>query len=323
MKLSSVINMLNYISGSSSNEKSDDTINMLEKVKDDFTQMKDEYYYKSAEFYEYLIQILHQLNLSLDLENIRDNISEFNKFINKDKKGAFGKYLKNVNETIKLRTNKISGFIANKKAHLKMLEYYSENEKYLPEHIRLKTKISKFKPDNVVLKNLPFYYLQLFKGNRFSLPGKNEIRESELNEAVKSIENNSEGGAAFLVTGASGIGKSWFLENLAGELSVSQPVYLNILEYIERSKFPLKQLISDISGMNGNLTTIINKYPVGTVFVIEDIENYISGKEGERFMLDVLSELIDRFGNKFYFLFSANINSLKIIEESIKLINSI
>jgi len=60
--------------------------------------LKDEYFYSAAEFNEYFIQILHQLNLNLDLVSVRENISEFNKFIKKDKKSVLGAYAKKVNE---------------------------------------------------------------------------------------------------------------------------------------------------------------------------------------------------------------------------------
>ncbi len=324
LKLSSIINILKYISGSSAKADIEESKLMLQKVRDDFTGLKDEYFYKSAEFYEYWIQILHQLNLNLDIDHIRENIPEFNKFIKNEKKGWLNDHIENINRVLKTKTDKIHKFIASKNEDIKRLEYYSENERYIPEHILLKKEISRYKPESRVLKYLPFYYLQLFKGSRFTIPEKNGARDMELSDAKNAIENSKDtGSGSLLVSGTSGIGKSWFLEKLGGELSIKTAVYLDITEYINKSKYPLKHLMSDISGKKGNTSTIINKYPVGTVFIIEDIENLIQVREGDKLLLDELADLIEKFGNKYYFLLSANINSIKIIGETSNLLNSI
>ena len=324
LKLSSIINVIKYMSGSSATENIKDRKLMIEKVSNDFKQLKEDYYYKSAQFYEYCLQILHQLNLNLDLDTIRENIPEFKKFIKNEKNGRFVEYFNNLKKYFKSKTDKIHSFIANKNEDIKKIEFYDETKKYLPEHILLKTEISAYKPDKKVIKRLPFYYLQLLKGNRFTIPENNESRKFELKEAKKSIEELKEDGiTALLVSGMSGIGKSWFLGKLAEELSIQAPIYLDIIDYVGKSKFPLKSFLASISGKKGSLSTILNKYPVGTVFIIEDIENYIYVKEGSKLLLDELAELINNSGNKYYFLFSANTNSIKIIGESSNLLNNI
>ena len=320
LRLSSIINILNYVSGSAKTGNNKEITLMTDKVRNDFEHLKEDYHYGSGRFYEYWIQILHQLNFNFDLNHIRDNIQEYNKFIKKEDKGKFFEYLRKVKENIHQKTGKINSFISNKNEDIKRIEFHAENEKYIPEHLHLKNQVLQYKP----LKKLPPYYLQLFKGNRFAISERNGSRKLELEKAKKAILELKDGDtASILIAGTSGIGKSWFSEKLAEELSVEKALYLDIIDCVGKSKFPFKDFLSNLSGKKANIHTSINKYPFGTVFIIEDIENYISVREGEMLLLNELAKLINEFGSRYYFLLSVNINSIKIIEESCNLLNEI
>ncbi len=314
-KANSIFNLLNYTYGTNHDEtQSVDVHNLSKSIEEDLIETRNNLSFAKEEFYEKFYQIVHQLSTKLKSEYILENISELNLHLKKVKRtNKLESAVIESRNSIRQKFNSAIDFISRKNEDVRRFEIGKMQDKYLPEHIKLNKELSSLRVKNNVVELLPFYYNQMFSGRHYGIHTFAENRKIELNKALEAIEDINVGAkGALLIGGESGVGKSFFIENLFENFDHNDVVRINIENY--KVKNPLENAIKKIRDKNGSVDYLINGFNKGTVFVFEDIERYITLKEKNRALLDVIYDLIDKYSSKYLFVLSANSNSLKTID---------
>jgi len=322
-KINNLLSLLKYTSGTAKKDNDVELKALLQNIKGEFAKTKEKYGYSIVQFKEHYSQIVQQFGMTLYSDNILEHISELNLNIKKDKKQKGIKLVyKQINNKIAAKKQKVLDFVSRKNEDVRRLEYERKLDVFIPEHLKLRELVNGLVTKRGIVELLPYYYYQIFTGKHYLLHSYAENRSRELIKAKDAIEDIKAGmKSSILVTGVSGIGKSFFVENLAENVLDAKVVKLNI-DSLNNEK-PIESALKSVAEKNGNIDFMINDFERGTVFIIEDIERFIGIKEKTEPLLNALSELIDRNGSKYYFLLTANANSLKILDSVSRIMGSI
>lgn len=322
-KITSLVSLLNYTFNSIKQENGAELTSLIANIKNEFGATKEKYGYEVVQFNEHCNQIVNQLGLTLNSDSILNNISEINLNIKKKKKqSGIGLAFRRVNNSIVEEKKKIIDFVSRKNEAVKRFEYERELAAYIPEHLKLKEQINSISEKRDIIDLLPYYYHQIFTGKHFLVNDFAVNRAHELMRCKEAFDHFARGeNSSVLVIGSSGIGKSFFVENFVDNNSEGKIEKLNI-DHFENSS-PLKEAFKKISGKEGSIEYLISGFEKGTTFVIEDIERFVNIYENKKLLLDVLSDIIHRHGSKYFFILTANSNSISLLESVSKIMGSI
>ena len=323
LRINNIFNLVNYLS-SVVDKQSKSELNLLfENIKNEYAEAKGEFEYLVVEFKELYGQTANQLNLILNINHILNNLSELNLTIRKDKKERkLPAFIDSAKDTANENIKKVLDFISRKNEDVKRLEYERNLKVFVPIHIRIRKLVSKLTLDKDVKDMLPYYYYQLFTGKHSLKKSGFEYRHREVAEfesAFGGFEDSTK--PVILITGEAGIGKTHFINNVVSDIVKDKIAVLNIDDFSVRK--PLEKALKKLTGKSGNVEFLMNSFSRGTTIVVEDIERFINIKEKDEKLLNVLSNLIDKYGHKLSFILSANINSLKTIDTMSSLMSSI
>ncbi len=177
-------------------------------------------------------------------------------------------------------------------------------------------------PGPEVIKELPFYYYSLFSGQSgtsedFWVGMSSELREAE--QAVKRFKAGYTG--AMIITGERSSGKS-SLSKLVSIKNFSPGNVHSVRAPKGCTADPnlfASSLLKALKASNRNLDDVFRALPSGKIIIINDLELWWERKPGGTKVIQLLKDLIDRFGNKCLFVLNCNIHALNVIDRSSRL----
>jgi len=179
-------------------------------------------------------------------------------------------------------------------------------------------------PKPKVLQSLPFYYKQMFVGKKQFLSDFWVGRKRELNAASKSIDRFRAGrNGGLMILGEHNSGKSFFLRYLLEkECPDTEPAFVCAPVGGSTSVNQFEKAIQKAIGKENSPIDSALKYDVDrAIIVIDDLELWWEKVSGGLLVLNRLAQLIDEFGDKHFFIVSANIHSYAVIQKLINLNN--
>ncbi|MEM6800315.1 MAG: ATP-binding protein [Bacteroidota bacterium] len=181
-------------------------------------------------------------------------------------------------------------------------------------YARLRGFVETVSPIDELEKLLPYYYRQLFLGRpsvrRAYLPG----REKEMEQAADAARRmKNKVGGAILVLGDALSGKTTLCEHTA-EYLFSGKVYrvnppLNGSIQLKDFTHAFRQSIQG----TGKIEQLIESTIHGSVFIFNDLELWWERSPKGFTVLNKLSQLIDAYGDEYYFIVNANIHAYNLI----------
>lgn len=172
-------------------------------------------------------------------------------------------------------------------------------------------------PNQKILADVPFYYKKLFSGKAAAskelwVGREREIKECE--KAVQRFKQNFTGG--LLILGERNLGKSSLASYIAEKnFGAGNFFYLSpepggsINTALFESK--MQKAINSETNLEDKLQRATKK----SAIIINDLELWWERSENGFQIIDRISELINSYGNKWFFIINANIHSYKLIKK--------
>ena len=174
-------------------------------------------------------------------------------------------------------------------------------------------------PNQSVMNELPYYYTTLFSGlsgtsDDFWVGMSEQIREG--NQAISRFRSGVSG--ALIITGERSSGKSSLSKYLARKHFSSDNIHiLKAPKFCNASTELFRESLAKALQVNSqDLEEALSDLPSGKVIVIHDLELWWERKPDGLEVIELIKDLIDRFGRKFLFLINANEHALKVIEKA-------
>ncbi len=169
-------------------------------------------------------------------------------------------------------------------------------------------------------KQLPFYYQQLFAGKHLGFGNQLNNREREEQMARKAIDHINAGFAGgILIIGEARSGKSFLTEHIA-HTYFNGPIY-HIFPLGETSAEykDLEKSFQNACHSSKSIPEILEALPERSTFIFNDIELWwFKGTDGNT-VIDRLTEIIQKYGNRHYFLLNASVFAFQALRQSTKI----
>ncbi len=174
-------------------------------------------------------------------------------------------------------------------------------------------------PHQAVMNELPYYYATLFSGlsgtsDDFWVGMSDQVREG--NQAINRFKMGVSG--ALIITGERSSGKSSLSKYLARKHFRPEQTHMVKAPKSCTASTDLfrESLAKALKVQNHNLEDALSALPSGKVIVIHDLELWWERKPGGLQVIELLKDLIDRYGHKYLFIINANEHALKVIEKA-------
>lgn len=181
-------------------------------------------------------------------------------------------------------------------------------------YARLRSFVEEVSPVEALEKLIPYYYRQLFLGrpsvSRSFLPGRDREME-QARAAARRMQNKT--GGAMMVLGEPLTGKTTFCEHTAEYLfegkvyRINPPLNGSIL--LKDFTHAFKQAVQG----SGKIEQLIESTIHGSVFILNDLERWWERSPKGFTVLDKLANLIDTYGDEYYFIINCNIHTFNLI----------
>ena len=259
---------------------------------------------------------------NLDIKTIIDSADLLSKASQKPIiKSRFQEWLLNNKESIKTNRTKLVEFINKHRQEIDTLKFDERHRKYFNRIEQTRAFINNHELAHKVSEALPFYYKKLFAGSH--LAGANISHHTELNRALKVIDSIKSGNSgALMIIGDSLSGKTHFSETLVKALGVEK-LDVNPPENQNYTSNDLHLALQKIFTKKGTSFSIINQLKKSRAFVFNDIEKWWTRSKNGSKTLDYLVELIEKVGDKHFFILNCNKYSYQIIKETTQLENKL
>lgn len=177
-------------------------------------------------------------------------------------------------------------------------------------------------PIDLVNEKLPFYYQQLFTGKHISDNVALKSRSTEIESIKKAIKRIDKGvNGAIILLGETMQGKSFLANHTVNHLIEGKAYRINKSNQSKQgsqlpSKNDLHLAFQKATGLKENINKILNKIEAKSVFLIEDIEQWWLRSPNGNVVIDELSKIIEKYGNRHYFVLTSNIYAFESIKQT-------
>ena len=197
-----------------------------------------------------------------------------------------------------------------------------QSKSYQTETGKILSIVNQLTPDKEVLNALPYYYKQLFLGKHFR--GKEYLitRENEITKAAEAIENYRNGyKGGLLILGEPHSGKSTLSISIANKYFDKKKTFqITPPESGSISLDEFEKQFTSALNQTGDLETILNSLPNGTVFILHDLELWWERSQQGFVVINKIVEVIEKYSEHCFFIVNSGsqafqfINRLKPIE---------
>ncbi len=215
-------------------------------------------------------------------------------------------------------SERIVSFLRKRKQEVDVLKFNDLHESYFNKIEQATAFVRSLNADAEVARSIPFYYKKLFTGSY--LAGTSTAQLPELQRANTAIEQIQSGvSGAIMIVGASLSGKTHLSERIARSLPDLERFDILPPEKQEFSAVDLDFAFQKIFSKKGSALSIINQLKKSRVFVFNDLESWWSRTENGGDCLNSLVDLIDKTGDKHFFILNCNKYSYQLISETTQL----
>ena len=289
--------------------------NSIEIAKHDLDEAKSLLESVTNSFQLDLSRLKDALNKDLEINKIIEQYDSLHQNVTLEKKQSkLGNGFKKLKKQLSNTIERITAKVLQKKQEAVNLNY---QDKF--KNIQSKQGIYRDFIDLISIKPsvadiIPFYYQQLFTGKHINDSQTITNRKVELNK-LETATNRIDSGinAGILILGDTLSGKT-FLANHFVNHQLKGKVY-RIKTPLNKSidKSNLTNAFQSATGLKENTTKILNKLDTKSVFLFEDIEQWWLKTKGGATLLDEISRLVEKFGSRHYFVFTANIHAYQAL----------
>ncbi|MCF6332466.1 MAG: hypothetical protein L3J11_04200 [Draconibacterium sp.] len=252
--------------------------------------------------------------------NLANNQKRYTKTIeSKKRSNYFAKKINNTKTTIKDKL--ISLVYLTSSSTLAAQDFIQGDTQSLFQSV--KKEIEKISPNSLVLKQLPYYYKQLFINKQHFLSefwvGRETIMKSFLNVLA---EDQSVSKSVVLLLGNRNSGKSFWL-NQASSLALPQ-TNIVVVQPTYNQTIDVKSFNNNIrkaTGSTGAIESVFKNMKPGTCLAFDDLELWWNQKESGDIVINHLLKLIQEYSGKVRFMLSANSISYEAMKRSTDLKN--
>ncbi len=172
-------------------------------------------------------------------------------------------------------------------------------------------------PQEELLNRLPFYYRQLFlqKYNFKSEFWVNRQKEiAQVQQAISRFMKGFPGG--ILIRGDRNTGKTFFLSYISSNLFQGRPVYaVNSPPAGSCNPEVFLKMLQESTGIDGTADQIFNTMEENSLVIIDDLELWWEKSPTGATVVELIRELIQRYGHKCLFLLTVSEASYRIINQ--------
>ena len=233
---------------------------------------------------------------------------------------SFKKLKKRLNNTVE----KITSKVLQKKQDAVNLNYQDQFKNIQNKQEVYQDFIDKITIKTAVSDHIPFYYQQLFTGKHINDSQTITNRKTELIKLKTATERIDSGiNAGILILGETLSGKT-FLANHFVNHQLKGKVY-RIKTPLNKSidKTILTNAFQTATGQKDNITKILNNIDRKSIFLFENIEQWWLKTKDGALILDEISRLIEKFGNRHYFILTSNIHAYQALKPTTTLADNL
>ncbi|NQV01066.1 MAG: ATP-binding protein [Bacteroidia bacterium] len=172
-------------------------------------------------------------------------------------------------------------------------------------------------PQEELLNKLPFYYRQLFL-QKYNFKSEFWVnRQKEITQVQQAISRYMKGfPGGILIRGDRNTGKTFFLNYISSNLFQGHQVYaLNSPPAGSSNPGVFLKRLQEITGIDGAVDQIFNTLEEDSLIVIDDLELWWEKSSNGTAVVELIGELIRRFGHKCLFLLTVSETSYRIINQ--------
>ena len=304
-------------------EKISDVQTFLKSKKVDIEELKVELENLNSLLVTRLEKSYLKLNNKLQLFNFKKEADNWNQFLPKTQTIRGISRLTKYHSDFKKYLDKQLEQFWHKQSDAILLadSLNKDQEEFIAPISRLIKLTSELSVNPDVKKNLPFYYKHLFLNKEFFNMDFWFGREKELKKAEIAWNNFQLGvPGALLVLGEQNSGKSFFIHKFVSNRKKDVKIVF-VKAHLEGT-LNLKNFNSALrkaTGISADTDKIFKKLDEKTVMIIDDVELWWQKSKNGSLVIDLLHDLINKFGHKIFFILSQNIHSYKIMNQIIPL----
>jgi len=272
-----------------------------------------------------LLRLNDSLSNDLEINKIIEQYDSLHQNVALEKKNSkIGNRFKRLKKHLSNSIEKITAKVLQKKQDAVNLNYQDQFK-----NIQSKQGIYQDFIDQITIKTsvsdrIPFYYQQLFTGKHINNSQTITNRQPEL-EKLKTATDRIDSGinAGILILGETLSGKT-FLANHFVNHQLKGKVY-RIKTPLNKSidKSILATAFQSATGLKDNINKILNKTEGKSIFLFENIEQWWLKTKDGNVLLDELSRLVEKHGNRHYFVFTGNIHAYQALKPTTTLADSL
>ncbi len=177
-------------------------------------------------------------------------------------------------------------------------------------------------PGTGVMKELPFYYCSLFSGKSGTGEDFWVGMQDEIDECARAIQRFKSGfPGALIITGARSSGKSGLSRKVAGHHFSKDNIHSLRAPQDCSADVSLfsRKLTESLNAHNKRLDDVLNALPAGKAIIIHDLGLWWERRPGGDAVVEMIKDLIGRFGHKCLFIINVNTHALKLINRQTQL----
>jgi len=210
---------------------------------------------------------------------------------------------------------RIFDFIVQRRRDVDSRTFSEKHNKYL-NAIELTTQfVNSITLSETLNNKLPFYYKRLFSGSH--LGNVNPVYKVKELSAVRTAADRINAGVSggIMVLSESSAGKTYFMESVANALFRGEKIYIRPPSIQNYNANDVDRAFEDAFGLSGTAETILSQIGQEYILMIDDLERWwVKAPEGAG-AVNYLTRIIERFGQKNYFILSCNLYSYDIIRQ--------
>ncbi len=261
----------------------------------------------------------------LGIGNIISQADELLQYVRMDsRRKGIKAWQQNAEKAIENWIKNVFDFINRRKEDVALANFERAHEALRSDRDLLRNFIEHISIKKTTAALIPFYYRQLFLGKHLNIGGKAEGRQAEITAASKALEDIKEGIAGgIMITGETLSGKTFFTEYIAQQL-LSGDIY-RITKQTNTVLTPaaLQKAFEHATGLEGPPETILRKLKPGATIIFDDIESWWLKAPGGETILNLLIDIIRKFGKRHYFLLSCNLHTFKLLNRTTNIDNAL
>ncbi len=291
----------------------------IERISKELIEIKASIKSIRLDFAEQLASDQNATLASLDLKAVVIQADQLQQYVSREEAAKpVNQWMERKMRHLKNRWRKLGLFIVRRRHDVVVARHHRKHEKLLSDGERIQNFMESLRLTPEIDQQLPYYYKQLFSGKHLSNAAGVRIRKNEISRAKKVVDRIERGaGGALVITGDAMTGITFLTNYIATQL-ISGKVYQVPAPPggSHRESDLHKAIIEQVGKKRGNVYSTLASLEPGAVFIFHDLEQWWLKYENGDEALKALTQIIDRFGRKFYFLLACNSFTFRLISKA-------